>query len=104
MFLTRDDPPMASQEREETADHARSRDPSLSREEAAIVATAFGARVCGTDGDLSFYSLGDFLLRTEKNEMYLNTKLKELVKRVSKLEATCASLLRRKERLRLPRQ
>ena len=93
---------MASQARDAAADHARSRDPTLSQEEASMVATVFGARVCGTDGE-ECESLGDFLLRTEKNEMFLNTKLKELVERVGKLEATCASILRRKERLRLPR-
>ena len=90
-----------SNTRESTADQAISRDPTLSQEEAVVVATAFGARVCGTEGDV-YENLGEVLLRTEKNERYLNTRLQELVERVGKLEAVCASLLRRKEKLRLP--
>ena len=95
--------PMDAQPREDTANHAISRDPTLSQQEATIVAAAFGARVCGTDGDARFENLGEVLLRMEDNERNLNLRLKELAERVGKLEATCASLLCRKERLRLPR-
>ena len=92
-----------SNARESTADQVISRDPTLSQEEAVVVAAAFGARVCGTEGqDVVYENLGEVLLRTEKNERYLNTRLQELVERVGKLEAVCASLLRRKEKLRLP--
>ena len=91
-----------SNTRESTADQAISRDPTLSQEEAVVVATAFGARVCGTEGDAVYENLGEVLVRTEKNERFLNTRLQELVERVGKLEAVCASLLSRKERLRLP--
>ena len=91
---------MGEQTHEDTAKHARSRDPTLSQTQSLMVATVFGARVCGTDGE-GCESLSEFLMRTEKNEMFLNKKLEVLVDRVGKLEATCASLLRRKERLRL---
>ena len=90
-----------SNTRESTADQAISRDPTLSQEEAVVVATAFGARVCGTGGDV-YENLGEVLVRTEKNERFLDTRLQELEARVGRLEAACASLLRRKERLRLP--
>ena len=94
---------MAPQPREHTANHARSRDPTLSQEEATIVATAFGARVCGTEGGVAgFESLGEVLERTEKNEMFLNAKLKELLDRVAHLEAEHALMLQRRDKLRLP--
>ena len=92
---------MASQAHDAAADHARSRDPTLSHIEASMVATVFGARVCGTDGE-ECEGLGEFLIRTEKNEMFLDTMLKQLVARVEKLEAERTLLLRRRERLRLP--
>ena len=60
------------------------------------------ALVCAALTETFCTNLGKVLLRTQKNEMYLNTRLQELVERVGKLEAACASLLRRKERLRLP--
>ena len=91
-----------SNARESTTDQAISRDPTLSQEEAVVVATAFGARVCGTEGDAVYENLGEVLVRTEKNERFLNTRLQELEERVGKLEAACASLVCRKERLRLP--
>jgi len=92
---------MDAQTRKSTADHAISRDPTLSHEEATTVVTVFGARVCGRDA--GFENLGEVLLRMEENESNLNARLKELAGRVGKLEALCASQLRRKERLRLPR-
>ena len=92
---------MDAQTRKSTADHAMSRDPTLSQEEASIVATIFGARVCGSDGE-ECEGLGEFLLRTEKNEMFLDTMLKQLVARVEKLEAERTLVLRRREILRLP--
>ena len=92
---------MASQAHDTAADHARSRDPTLSQEEASMVATVFGARVCGSDGEVC-EGLGEFLLRTEKNEMFLDTMLKQLIARVEKLEAERTLLHRRRERLRLP--
>lgn len=85
-----------------TANHAIKRDPTLTEQEAAVVAIAFDARVCGTDGDNSFESLGEVLERTERNEQFLDHSLKKMTERVEKLEASLSSLLRRRDRLRIP--
>jgi len=73
------------------------RDPTLSKNQAEITANLFLARVCGSDGGESFESLGDFLLRTEKN-------MKALLERMKTLETAVDSMEERKRRLKLPRR
>ena len=73
------------------------RDPTLSEEQAEITANLFLARVCGSDGAESFESLGDFLLRQEKN-------MKALLERMKTLESTIEAQDERKRRLKLPRR
>ena len=46
--------------------------------------------------------MSDFLMRTERNEQFLNSKVKELLDRVAHLEAEHALMLQRRDRLRLP--
>ena len=73
------------------------RDPTLSEEQARITANLFLARVCGSDGAESFESLGDFLLRQEKN-------MKALLERMKSLETAVEAQEERRRRLKLPRR
>ena len=73
------------------------RDPTLSKNQAEITANLFLARVCGSDGDESFESLGDFLLLQEDN-------MKALIERMKTLETAVEAQEERKRRLKLPRR
>jgi hypothetical protein len=84
-------------ETQEAVAQALRRDPTLSENQAEITANLFLARVCGSDGDESFESLGDFLLRTENN-------MKALIERMKTLETAVESQEERKRRLKLPRR
>ena len=84
-------------ETQEAVAQALRRDPTLSNEQAEITANLFLARVCGSDGDESFESLGDFLLRQE-------SIIKALIERIKTLESAVETQEERKRRLKLPRR
>ena len=84
-------------ETQEAVAQALRRDPTLSKNQAEITANLFLARVCGSDGDESFESLGDFLLRTENN-------IRVLIERVKTLESTIGTLEERRLRVKWPRR
>ena len=90
---------------------ARRRDPTLSREQAEVVAILFDARVVGRD-DVGVESLGeclvrmdvnqkclaDFFAQTEEVQKNLGDNIKSICDRVEKLESIIDSIDRRKER------
>ena len=96
---------------------ARRRDPTLSREQAEVVAILFDARVVGRD-DVGVESLSDCLVRMDKNQKQLvaffaqteeihktlHDTIKSLTDRVEKMELVLELMDRRKERLKLPRR
>lgn len=102
---------------EDSTAQARRRDPSLSREQADVVALLFDARVVGRDV-VGVESLGECLVRMDKNQQQLaaffaeteevqknlHDAINELKDRVEKMESVLELLDRRRERLKLPRR